>query len=237
MNKLSEAITMLEVSNHRSALEERLLDMLYAKEQELGEDISEEEAEKVVLQVRKDLLMSAVRSNQAAEIEEEWDDNMKMSIAVIRDIFEEMEIHYHEYVPRSGVYAFEMGVTTDSKSFRIQIYLEDQPRVCRIDAVYPFQAEPEFVYPLCEQMVKQNYPKRYGALQYDELDGELSYQYTFLTTHGLNKDDFRTAFMAVVASANDSFDVVKQYAVGRFRRVDRDEIICKAQRLIIELDQ
>ena len=118
----------------------------------------------------------------------------------------------------------------------MRVYLEDDPRVCRIDAVYPFLAEPEFAYPLCEQMVKENYPRRYGALQYDGSDGELSYQYTFLITHGLYKDDFRTAFMAVVASANDSFDVVKQYAVGRFRRVDRDEIICKAQRLIIDLD-
>lgn len=65
----------------------------------------------------------------------------------------------------------------------------------------------------------------------------VSYRYSFSVKHGLHEDDFRNAFMAVLISAHASYDVVKQYAVGRFRRADREEIICKAQKLIIELDQ
>lgn len=74
-------------------------------------------------------------------------------------------------------------------------------------------------------------------MQYDARDGGLSYRYSFPITHGLYKDDFRTVFVAIIASANASYDVVKQYAVGGFRRPTREEITCRAQELIIELDQ
>ena len=43
--------------------------------------------------------------------------------------------------------------------------------------------------------------------------------------------------MTVLASAHASYDVVKQYAVGKFRKAERDTITCRAQKLIIELDQ
>ena len=90
---------------------------------------------------------------------------------------------------------------------------------------------------LCQKLAAENYQRRYGALQYDASDNELSYRYSFSVKHGLYEDDFRGAFLAVVASAHASYDVVKQYAVGRFRRAERDAITCQAQKLIIELDQ
>ena len=68
-------------------------------------------------------------------------------------------------------------------------------------------------------------------------DGELSYRYSFSIRHGLHEDDFQNLLMAVMASAYASYDVVRLYAVARFRRPERDAIICQAQKLIIELDQ
>lgn len=99
-----------------------------------------------------------------------------------------------------------------------------------------FQVDRVFAYPLCEKMAAENFPRRFGALQYDARDGELSYRYSFPITHGLHKDDFRTVFVAIIASANASYDMVKQYTVGS-RRPTREEITCRAQELIIELDQ
>jgi len=119
----------------------------------------------------------------------------------------------------------------------VKVYLESDPKVCRIDAVFPFQAEREFAYPMCEKLMKENYTRRFGALQYDERDGELSYRYSFPIRHGLQEDDFQTVLMAVMASAYASYDVIKLCAVGRFRKPERDAIICQAQKLIIELDQ
>jgi len=238
MNKLQAEIAKLEADTDRNELNELLLSMLYAKAEELGEDPSDEEAEEAVNQVRTELLMQILRCKQATEADNyDWDEDTRDNMVLIRSVFEDMEVRYREYVPQQGVYAFELGLTTDGKKLNMKVYLEEDPKVCRIDAVYPFQAEPEFVYPLCLKLAAENYQRRYGALQYDASDNELSYRYSFSVKHGLYEDDFRGAFLAVVASAHASYDVVKQYAVGRFRRADREEIICKAQKLIIELDQ
>lgn len=238
MNKLQAEIEKLEANTDRSEVDEQMLQLLYAKANELGMDPSDEEAEEALTQARVEFVLHYLRSKRATEAESyDWDEDTREHMALIRNVFEDMEVRYREYSPQSGVYAFELGLTTDGKKLNMKVYLEEDPKVCRIDAVYPFQAEPEFVYPLCVKLAAENYNRRYGALQYDASDNELSYRYSFSVKHGLYEDDFRTAFMAVLVSANASYDVVKQYAVGRFRRADREEIICNAQKLIIELDQ
>ena len=240
MNKLQDMIATLEADDDRGEWNDRLLEKLQEKQRELGDDISEEEAEEAVGEVVKEVLQEALQDALPGlndEPEEEWSDTMEEAIEVVRRLFRQKNWKYRDYTHQKGVKAFELGLRENGKLLRVKVYLEAAAKVCRIDAVYPFQAEREFVYPLCERLAKENYPRRFGALQYDAEDGELSYRYSFPIRHGLHDDDFRAVFMAVLASAHASFDVVKQYAVGRFRRAERDEITCQAQKLIIELDQ
>lgn len=239
MNKLQEAIAKLEADTDRSVLSERLLQMLLEKQMELGDDISDEEAEEATGEVFREHLMEALR-NVAPQVEtgeddDTWNETMIDAMNVVHSVFREQNWKYRDYVQQQGVRAFELGIRENGKLLNMKVYLESSPKMCRIDAVYPFQAEQDFAYPLCEKLVKENSPRRYGALQCDE-DGELSYRYSFPIRHGLHKDDFLEAFLAVVASAHASYDVVKQYAVGRFRKSERDFITCRAQKLIIEMD-
>ena len=240
MNKLQDMIATLEADDDRGEWNDRLLQMLREKQQELGDGISEEAAEETVEEIVKVVLQEALQDaiphlNDAAE--EDWNETIQEAIDVVHRVFRKKNWKYRDYTHQKGVKAFELGLREDGKLLHVKVYLEAITKVCRIDAVYPFQAEREFVYPLCEKLAKENYPRRYGALQYDAEDGELSYRYSFPIRHGLHEDDFMTVLMAVMASAHASFDVVRQYAVGRFRRAEREAITCKAQKLIIELDQ
>lgn len=240
MNKLQDMIATLEADDDRGEWNDRLLQKLREKQQELGDGISEEAAEEAVEEIVKVVLQEALQDaiphlNDAAE--EDWNETIQEAIDVVHRVFRKKNWKYRDYTQQKGVKAFELGLRENGKLLRVKVYLEAIHKVCRIDAVYPFQAEREFVYPLCEKLAKENYPRRYGALQYDAEDGELSYRYSFPIRHGLHEDDFMTVLMAVMASAHASFDVVKQYAVGRFRRAERDAITCQAQKLIIELDQ
>lgn len=240
MNKLQELIEKLEADHDRGEINEKLLQTLLDKERELGANPSEEEAERAVKQAISEHLMHALKrklSEDDFDDEDVWNEDMDENMQIIRTVFNDMDLHYREYVHQTGVRAFELGVRNEGNILRMKVYLEASPKVCRIDAVYPFQVERVFAYPLCEKLAAENYPRRFGALQYDERDGELSYRYSFPVTHGLHKDDFRTVFVAIIASANASYDAVKQYAVGRFRRPVREQITCRAQELIIELDQ
>lgn len=241
MNKLQEMIAKLEADADRSELNERLLQMLLEKQQELGADVSDEEAEEAAGEVFSRHLLEALRSVvpnvEEAEEDEDWSELMEDAMEVVHRVFRKRNWKYQDYTHQKGVKAFELGIRENGKLLRMKVYLESSAKVCRIDAVFPFQAEKDFAYPLCEKLVMENYPRRFGALQYDERDGELSYRYSFPIRHGLHEDDFQSVFMAVTASAYASYDVVKQYAVGRFRRPERDAITCRAQKLIIELDQ
>ena len=241
MNKLQEAIAKLVADTDRSELNERLLQMLLEKQQELGSEISDEEAEEAAGEVFKEHLLEALRSVvphvEDDSDEEEWSEIMEDAMEVVHRVFRKRGWKYRDYTHQKGVKAFELGIRENGKLLHVKVFLESNAKVCRIDAEFPFQAERDFVYPLCEKLMKENYPRRFGALQYDERDGELSYRYSFSIRHGLHEDDFQNLMMAVMASAYASYDVVKQYAVGRFRKAERDAITCKAQKLIIELDQ
>lgn len=240
MNKLQEMIATLEADDDRGEMNDRLLEMLRKKQQELGDDVSDEKAEDATAEIVAKLLMEAL-GDGVPDLEEDdedvWNETMQEAVDVVHRVFRRKNWKYRDYTHQKGVKAFELGLREDGKLLHVKVYLEAITKVCRIDAVYPFLAEREFVYPLCEKLAKENYPRRYGALQYDAKDGELSYRYSFPIRHGLHEDDFMTVLMAVMASAHASFDVVKQYAVGRFRRAERDAITCQAQKLIIELDQ
>lgn len=84
----------------------------------------------------------------------------------------------------------------------------------------------EFTYPLYVKVAKENYRRRYSALQNNETNGELCHDYSFSFGYGLYEDDFRTASMAVLVPVNNRYDTVKQYAVVRFHQAACEEIIC-----------
>lgn len=240
MNKLQDMIATLEADDDRGQWNDRLLEKLLEKQQELGDDISEEEADEAVSEALKEVLQEALLDaapHQDDADDGEWSETMQEAIDVVHGLFRKRNWKYRDYTHQKGVKAFELGLRENGKLLRVKVFLEAGAKVCRIDAAYPFQAEREFIYPLCEKLAKENYPRRFGALQYDDEDAELSYRYSFPIRHGLHADDFETVFMTVLASAHASYDVVKQFAVGRFRKAERDAITCRAQKLIIEMDQ
>lgn len=245
-NKMQELISELEAKTDRNELDDKLLEMLLQKQEELGVDPSDEEADAAVRQVIKDHLMFALRQKfmggKYSDGEDDDPENNDLTedldtkISLVREVFNDMELHFRDYRHQKGVHAFELGIRENGKQLRMKVYLESDPKVCRIDAVYPFTADREFAYPLCEKLLEENYPRRYGALEYDARDGELAYRYSFPITHGLYKDDFKTIFLTVVKSAMTSFDTVKQYATGRFHKDTRKQIADQVQKLLNELE-
>ena len=242
-NKLQNFIAEIEARPEKDELDEKLLEMLQQKQTELGEDPTEEEADDAIREVIKEHFMLALRQkfmddNHSHDDDEEDDSSEKTSEAVktVREVFNDMGLRFRDYRHQKGVHAFELGVREDGKLLRMKVYVEENVNVCRIDALFPFTADRSVAYPLCEKLAEENYPRRFGALQYDARDGELTYRYSFPIGHSLYKDDFRMVFLAVIKTAVDSYDVVKKYASGRFHSNDRQEIMNRIQELLRELE-
>lgn len=154
---------------------------------------------------------------------------------VIRGFLDERNIRYQEH-RKNGLDIFSLNLKTgDQENLKVNIYLNEDPETCRIEAVYPFRVQPEFAYPLYAALTRENYFRRFGGLFCDERDGELSYRCSFPIMRGLHPKDFKMVFFAVVASAMECRSFLEQSATGKLTDPQRESIIRRAQDLIIAL--
>lgn len=232
-NKIREMIERMESDENRPIGSEKLIQLLREKECELGEDISEEEATEAIKQCMLAHLAEK-RGNflDDKELSEEEIMHRDTVFAAAKAHFDDEGMHYVTAEIPTGTKYFEMGVRFRGGNFRVRVFVEARPKVCRIDVIYPFDAEPAYGYALCKKIVEENYPRRFGALQYDARDGEVSYRYSFPTHSKFSKNDFEEVFPLVVASAAEDYETIRKYCVGMFKHSERREIINEAEKMI-----
>ena len=152
------------------------------------------------------------------------------------DFFKFEDWHYREIITQPDLIAWELGMSGDHFIVRMRVAVEADPRVCRIDAILPTSVDPTYDAILCKEIMRLNQPLRYGAFQYDEMDGELSYRYSFSTKNGLYSDDLSRVFMAVLLTAKQNFSKLQKYAVGKFTRAEEKQIQEYVERLMRDLE-
>lgn len=155
------------------------------------------------------------------------------------DFFDQEDWHYREIITKPNLIAWELGMSGDRFTIRMRVAIEADPRVCRIDAILPTSVDPVYDAILCKEIIRLNQLFRYGAFQYDESDGELTYRYSFPTQNGLHSDDLSRIFMSVLLTAKQNFPKLQKYAVGKFTRAEEREIQDYVERLLkdLELDE
>lgn len=235
-NKLREMIEQMQNDPDRPDEMAGLLELLKKKQAELGEDITDEQADAAIQQCLMEHLTSALGvANDNIEMSEDDTAYMEAATSKVKELFDQEGWHYSERQARPDLTIFELGFGLGGCNLRMRVYIETNPKVCRVDAILPITADSIYDYVLCAKMAKENYPRRYGALQYDENDGEMSYRYSFPIGHGLYTDDLKHIFLAVASSASVSFDVIKKCCVGKFKSKEINEILKKVNDLVSDL--
>ena len=164
-------------------------------------------------------------------------DNLE-NIEVVRQVLSAEEIEFEEHFDDNAYsFLFNCAAKDNAIQFRVSVDLElvQGACVCRIVVIFPFIADPDFRFPLCEKILELNYNKRYGCLHYDARDNELSYRYSFVSHQHINADNFLYVLQAVLSSVAVNYEDLRRYAYGRFSAQQRKNIICSCQRHIIEL--
>ncbi len=218
---------------------------LRAKRDELGDDVSEQEARDAALSVLMQFMPTDGSDDAGSSSSSSSDDDIQLTSkdiacmeatkAMIVEYLHDEEWHYSTSSLRKDVFIFEFGCTLKSVSLRIKIYVEGDPNVCRI-VVYLPSADAIYAYPLCKLLAKENYSKRFGSFKYDERDGEVCYEYSVLTENGLTKDDFERYLNACLGSAANGYADIRRYCVGRFKRAEVDEILEKVNDLVNDIN-
>lgn len=157
----------------------------------------------------------------------------------------ENQWHYNldSHIPGQKIYEMSFNLT-NSKDFnlpncslRVRVYVEAAPKMCRMEALLPVKADRTYEYPLCLAIAKANAPKRLGAIKYNERSGELTYDYSFLISHGVYPDDLSRVFHAVVSSAAKMYADIRKCCVGRFTSTEINEILTKVNALLIDISE
>lgn len=233
-NKMDEIIEQFKEAN--GGKEDDVIKALMAKRDELGDDPSEEDISKAVQECIVGQLADALGINDGdVELTEEDHAFMEMATGKTKEFFSTEGWRYSERIARPDLVVYELGFGLKSCNLRMRIHIENDPKVCRIDAYLPITADSTYEYVLCKAIAKENYPRRYGALQYDENDGEVSYRYSYPITHGVEIDDLKRVFLAVASSAADSYETIRKCCVGKFKSKEINDILNKVNKLVNDL--
>lgn len=234
-NKISDLLEQLKNDENRPAQADSLIPLLEAKQAELGEDATEEQVDQAIQECIMAHLAGSLGMSGDGTSGEETQKFMGNATSAVKSFFDKEGWRYSERISRANLVVYELGFNLQNCNLRMRVYVEALPRVCRIDAILPIAADETYDYLLCKAIAKENYPRRYGAMQYDERDGEISYRYCYPIGHGVYEDDLKRIFLAVANSASDSYAKVKKHCVGRYKKKEINDILKRINTLVSDL--
>ena len=220
--------------------EDEVITALRAKRDELGEGASESDVMSAVrscLMAQLSSALGGIAEDKPVVLSDKDKKYMEGATAVVKEFLDENHWHYGIRELRNDLVLYDLGFGVKGVNLRIRIHVEADPDVCRIDAVLPISADSTYEYPLCKVLAKENFAKRFGSFKYDERDGEITYEYSFLARHGILKDDLETYFHAVVGSAISCYDEIRKCCVGRFKGKEVNEILKKVNALVSDFSE
>lgn len=228
----SKILDLMDTVREDENRPEGLMEILENVQSQLGDDATDEDASELLVRCLAEQV-EAIGDNY--EMTEEDEKNMQEVTDIVRDYLDENQWKYAESKIRPDVICFELGFGMKQCHVRVKIYVETNPCVVRIDGIMPITMDPTYEYIVCKKILKFNYSKRFGSVEYDERDGELAYRYSFSTKHGLHKDDLDHAFHAVVISAVDCHEEIRKACAGRFSAGETREILVKINELVKDI--
>lgn len=199
---------------------------------------SDEEIDDIIRKALSDKLREIKDSIQSdVEISEKDKACMKKASEVVERYLKEDGTKYTFKQIRDDLLRYEMHYRIKDISLQVNIFIQSKPNVCTMVAYVPITADEVYGYPLCSLLEKINITLRFGTLRYDESDGELTCEYSFLIDKGIVRDDLETYLYSVVIPVVENYDDIKKCCVGRFNDGEKKSILKKVEALVTDITE
>lgn len=215
--------------------EDEVIAALRAKSAELGDDASENDITEAIRSCLTEYLSDTLEDGEPVSLSEESMERLKCARATVEEFLNDNKWHYSTREVRSDIVLYELYFVVNNISLRVRIHVETDPDVCQINAVFPVSADATYEYPVCRALVNENYRKRFGSFKYDERDGEISFEYSFITRRGIDKEDLGIYFNTVMGSAVSGYENIRKCCIGRFKNDEVTEMLKKINALVSDI--
>ena len=239
MTKLDEFIEQIQSDKQAQDNMGDLLKKLLDARASMQDPTDENEAETIVEEALRKYLEGAIKElenlNGNDNVDEEY---MEKTAAAVEEAFASQGWkNYSKRSRRRDLLQYELAFNVSNTALRIVVIVEDVPKRIRVHATLPISGDKIYEYLLAKAIVDANKRFIYGAFQYDQDDGELTYEYSYPITHGFFKDDFLRIIHAVIRTAvdDDAYAAIKKAALGRYKRAERAEILQTLAPLVEDL--
>ncbi len=238
MTKLDELIEQIQSDSDAIEPAKELLTRLISARESMNDPEDDKEAEQILADVIKKHLVESMGGLSELMEENSDPEYMKKTTAAVEEAF--LSQGWKTFTPhshRSDLMQYDLGFSIENTSIRVSVYVEDQPKRIKFRAVLPFIGDQTYEYLIGKEIANANKRFIYGAFNYDCNDGELSYEYSYPITHGFYSDDFLRIMHAIIRTCVDdeTFPAIKKAAQGRYKRLEREEILRTLKPLVEDL--
>ena len=141
--------------------------------------------------------------------------------------------HYDTTEMRPDVILYRLDLTNKEKvTITMKVFVETDPDVIRIRAILPFTCDAKYAYPVCLEMAKENYNKRYGCFKYDERNGKMHFEYSLRAKNAVEQDDLDAYFKGVFGSAAHDTGILLRYCFGVFEDEEKAKVRTAVNKLV-----
>ena len=161
---------------------------------------------------------------------------MEQAVSTVRSWIDENQWK-SDKIFESEEAVFEMTFNLQTGIHRVRISIESIPRELKAEVVIPVIVEPKYSYIVCEEIVKKNFNRRFGAFQYDMISGNLIYRYSVLVEAQITEDMLDWAMAIIVSTATQEAQDIRRYSVGRLKDKEKAEVLSKITILARDLTE
>lgn len=154
----------------------------------------------------------------------------------IKKILRQAEINFHHFKIGQDVTEINFGIRGENCNLRTRIIVNQSKNNVRVCVILPVCLNNKYAYPFFEYIGRKNNDFRFGKINVTD-ENEVLFEYAFPPDYDYTDDNFLGVTSAIIYSADEEYEKISRFCIGKFTKKERRDICRKSEELIEELSE